>query len=519
MGKYTILVIEDEKLLGESIQEFLSQDFTCILFETAEAAQIWLKEKSAHLIVSDIRLPGQSGVDFLQWIQQSQLEIPVILITAYSSVKNAVDAIKKGAVDYISKPLDLEELDLLIRRALQNRQLYEEVSYHRQKIQNDNIQGYLVGESASSQQNERIVQRLVAIEQNTREVPSVLIVGETGTGKGQLAKRLHQLTPRAKEPFIEFNCTAVPETMFESELFGHEKGAFTGAATQRIGLFEVADQGTLFIDEIGHSSLSIQAKLLKAIEDKRIRRVGGNKEFPVNIRLIVATNLDLEKAINEGTFREDLYHRLAFVQLKLEPLRERPEDIPNLAQSFLVQAKKKYQCFAPELSPENTADLLKYPWPGNLRELRNEIERSVLLYDGAKLDFSYLEGLNTATFGIPQSADIRILPPEGVDLSMMEKQILEQALIQSQNNVTQSAKMLQISRDEMRYRIEKYEIDHEHLRGWSQTLPEEGLDLESLERTFLEQALERTKNNVTSAARLLNVTRDTMRYRIAKYDL
>ncbi len=519
MSQYTVLVIEDESLLGESIQEFLSQDYHCVLFENAEKAQQWLHENTAHVIVSDIRLPGQSGVDFLQWLQQKQINIPVILITAYSTIKNAVDAIKKGAFDYISKPLDLEELDLNIRRTLQNQQLHEEVAYHREKIQSNHFHNYLTGTSTSSQNNERIIQRLVNIEKTTRETPSVLITGETGTGKGMLAKHLHQLSPRAKGPLIEFNCTAVSESLFESELFGHEKGSFTGATCKKIGLFELADHGTLFIDEIGHVPLPMQAKLLKVIEDKKVRRVGGEKEFLIDVRVIVATNVDLEKAILEGTFREDLYHRLTLIHLELMPLRERIEDLPSFAQAFLNQAKQKYQCYAPELTEINLEHLRDYPWPGNIRELRNEIERGVLLYDGAQLDFEYLRKLTAKRSNGCTNQEFILFPSEGLDLALMEKLLMEQAMIQTNNNVTQAAKLLRISRDEMRYRIQKHDIDLQHMRGWSQPIPAEGINLDSLEQTVLEKALEKTKGNVTSAARLLNVTRDTLRYRMSKYSL
>ncbi len=519
MSKYTVVLIEDERLLGESICEFLSQDYTCHRFEAVEPAQRWLGDHTAHVIISDIRLPGMSGLEFLQWLQQQQMEIPVILITAYSSIKNAVEAIKRGAFDYVSKPLDLEELELIVRRALENRHLHEEVRYHRRESQKSSRAGYFLGTSTAAQRVEKIVQRLVQVEQTSGEVPSVLITGETGTGKGELAKRLHQLSPRSHHPFIEFNCTAVPETMFESELFGHEKGSFTGATTRRVGLFELANHGTLFIDEIGHAPLAIQAKLLKLIEDKRVRRIGGNKEFAVDVRLIAATNLDLWQSIEEGSFREDLYHRLAMVHLPLIPLRERLEDIVLMAQTFLNHAKQKYQCSAPELSELNLHDLKNYTWPGNVRELRNEIERSILLYEHGTLDFSYLKQLrSTETIEAPPEEFV-LLPAEGVDLSQVECQLIEQALIQTRQNVSQAAKLLCISRDELRYRIQKYSINLQHLTGWTTPLPLDGISLEQIECQVIKQALHRTKGNVSSASRLLNISRDTLRYRMAKYHL
>jgi len=324
MNSIRLVLIEDERLLARSIHRFLSERYECEWFETVEQAIVYLRKESVDLVISDVQLPKKSGIDLLNWALENQPHFPIILITAFSSVKEAVEAMRKGAYDYMSKPIDLEALELTIERTLKNRRLQNEVLYHR-KQQRAGEGDFLELPSPQFKKIEMMLQRLVEIEQQSGELPSVLITGETGTGKGSLARRLHQQSPRRDDAFIEVNSTAIPETMVETELFGHEKGAFTGAVGQRVGLFELANGGTLFLDEIGHLSLGIQAKLLKVIEDKKVRRIGGNREITVNVRIVAATNIGLEEAVHQGAFRKDLYHRLGLVHLKLPALRETPD--------------------------------------------------------------------------------------------------------------------------------------------------------------------------------------------------
>lgn len=518
--RYKIVIVEDEHLLRKSIHSYLSQKYDCQHFETMEAGREWIEANPVDLILSDIHLPEKSGMDLLRWVQEKKLDIPVILITAYSSVKNAVEAIKQGAADYISKPLDLIEMGLVIERVLETLSLKDEVLYYRKK-DNANKGTHYISQSKESEALEDILQRLIRIEENTGEVPSILVTGETGTGKGVIARRIHQESPRAKSPFIDLNCSAITESMFESEIFGHEKGAFTGAVARRVGLFELAHHGTLFLDEIGHAPLSIQTKLLKAIEDKSIRRVGGSQEISVNVRLVAATNLDLVQAVADGEFREDLYHRLKVIHLKLTPLRERSEDIAALAQFFLDQAGHKYHAQKLHLTQANVSELERYPWPGNIRELRNEIERSVLLYDGKSLNFDHLKSLRP----LPIKAESDSLPQfiqsfQGdLALSKAERYLVEQALIQTDNDLSGAAELLSTSKDVLRHRIKKHSIDMDRLQGWGCSIPEGGIELKSFEKNIISETLKQVKNNVSETSRILNISRETLRYRIEKYKI
>ena len=548
MNSIRLVLIEDERLLGRSIHRFLSERYECEWFETIEQAVVYLRKESVDLVISDVQLPKKSGIDLLNWALENQPHLPIILITAFSSVKEAVEVMRKGAYDYMSKPIDLEALELTIERTLKNRRLQNEVLYHR-KQQRAGEGGFLELPSPQFEKIEMMLQRLVEIEQQSGELPSVLITGETGTGKGSLARRLHQQSPRKDDAFIVVNSTAIPETMVETELFGHEKGAFTGAVSQRVGLFELANGGTLFLDEIGHLSLGIQAKLLKVIEDKKVRRIGGNREITVNVRIVAATNIGLEEAVQQGAFRKDLFHRLGLVHLKLPALRETPDAITVLAELFLQNALRKYPSFpsgklshstnaekSPRISSRGHYALTHYSWPGNIRELKNEIERSILFHSGDSLDFEHLQHLDqnkmpsfsgfsktksepSADTFTESTGTLFQLPAEGLSLLSVEPRLIGQALLQSTGGEHSAAKLLKITQEELRYRLQKYELNQENAQGWEHTLPESGISVSEIEKSYLCQALERTSNNVTGAARLLNLSRDQMRYRLEKYEI
>lgn len=537
-----LLLIEDEMLLGKSIQHFLSsKKYECTWFKTAEEGMEYLQEKAVDLIISDITLPGKSGMDLLNWVAEQEQKTPVILITAHSSVKNAVEAMKKGAVDYISKPLDLNELEFTIRKALKNTRMQEEITYYREKARSgpgDN--DYRLIPYESFQEIDSILQRMVMVEENTGETPSILITGETGTGKGALVRHFHSISPRAKGPFIEINCTAIPESMFESELFGHEKGSFTGAGARRVGLFELANQGALFLDEIGHAPPSIQAKLLKAIEDKKIRRIGGSSEISLDVRLLAATNADIEDKVHAGEFREDLFHRLALIPLKLPALRDCTGAISSMVEFFLKKASQKYKLEPPPLTQKELSILEEYSWPGNIRELKNEIERAVLLYNGKQLNFNHLIQLtqiarkkseqslslsnsidstsNDNTLINSASSDFQ-LPSEGLDLSLVEGALLNQAFQQGEEQAEVAAKLLHITQEEFSHKVKKNKSLSNTQELWGYQIPSEGVQIEAVEKIIVQQALTRCNHKVATAARLLNISRDILRYRLEKLNL
>jgi DNA-binding NtrC family response regulator len=392
-------------------------------------------------------------------------------MTAYGSIEGAVEAVKLGAFDYIKKPVDLEELKLLADRARETSQLKQELSYYRARAARDLPFQGIVGESPALLQVLERVRQIAALD----EIPTVLITGETGTGKGLLARTLHAQSKRAARPFIEVNCTALPATLMEAELFGHERGAFTDAKESKMGLFEAAEGGFLFLDEVGDIEIALQGKLLRAIEERTVRRVGGIRDRKVDVRILAATHRDLEREIEAGRFRNDLYYRLAVILLPLPPLRERGQDVLLLAQHFLRKFNTKYGKRIEALDERAGRLLMGYPWPGNVRELSHVIERAVLWSQGPRLDASQLSLATTsqepAVAGEAQGATAATAPasngpapalgqaPAGdMDLTTWEKTLIERALRESGGNQTQAAKRLGITRDTLRYRLKKFGI-------------------------------------------------------------
>lgn len=366
----SILVIDDEMPIRQTLKEILSYEN----FEVEEAADgssalQKIEQQAFDVILCDIKMPGMDGIELLQKILE-QTDVPVIMISGHGTIETAVEAIKKGAFDYIPKPPDLNRLLVSIRNALDKRKLVEENQRLKKKV--GQVQT-IVGESKAIVQIKEMIQRVA--ETDAR----VLILGESGTGKELVARAIHELSHRSKGPFIEVNCAAIPGELIESQLFGHEKGAFTSAIKQRKGDFELAHGGTLFLDEIGDMSLSAQAKVLRALQENKIMRVGGEKEIPVDVRVIAATNKNLEIEIHEGRFREDLYHRLAVIIIEVPPLRERKEDIPLLVQHFTREISEQYGKKEKKFSPEAIEKLQSFDWPGNIRELRNVVERLLIL--------------------------------------------------------------------------------------------------------------------------------------------
>ena len=450
MSGSTVLIVDDEQSLARSAKAFLADHgYEAEVAGTGEEALELLATLQPDVVFADVRLPGMSGLDLLKRIRAFDPVIPVIMLTAYGSIEGAVEAVKLGAFDYVKKPVDLEELKLLADRARETRLLKQELSYYRRRATTDVGFEGLVGDSRAVHAVLERARQVAALD----ETPPVLLTGETGTGKGLLAHAIHAAGPRAAKPFIEVNCTALPATLMEAELFGHERGAFTDAKESKPGLVEAAEGGFLFLDEIGDVDLAVQGKLLRAIEERVVRRVGSVRERKVDVRIMAATNRDLERAVGEERFRKDLYFRLAVIVLDVPPLRERGEDVLLLTEHFLREFNAKYGKVVRQLSGAARDLLLSYPWPGNVRELSHVIERAVLWSRGPTLDVEHLS--LTRPVGGTDHGDAA-KPVDTATLPQWEKTMIEQALREAGGNQTKAAQRLGISRDTLRYRLKKF---------------------------------------------------------------
>ena len=450
MSGSTVLIVDDEQSLARSAKAFLADHgYEAEVAVTGEQALDLLATLQPDVVFADVRLPGMSGLDLLRRIRAFDPVIPVIMLTAYGSIEGAVEAVELGAFDYVKKPVDLEELKLLADRARETRLLKQELSYYRRRATTDVGFEGLVGESRAVQAVLERARQIAALD----ETPPVLLTGETGTGKGLLARAIHAAGARATKPFIEVNCTALPATLMEAELFGHERGAFTDAKESKPGLVEAAEGGFLFLDEIGDVDLAVQGKLLRVIEERAVRRVGSVRERRVDVRIMAATNRDLERAVDEERFRKDLYFRLAVIVLDVPPLRERGDDVLLLTEHFLRAFNAKYGKVVRELSAAARDLLLSYPWPGNVRELSHVIERAVLWSRGPTLDVEHLS--LTRPVGGTDHGDAA-KPVDSATLPQREKTMIEQALREAGGNQTKAAQRLGISRDTLRYRLKKF---------------------------------------------------------------
>jgi two-component system response regulator AtoC len=451
----SLLIVEDEPLLRKQAASFLERlggDITAV--ETIERARRIITDLSFDYALVDVNLPDGSGLDLLRE-KVFPPNTGVIIMTAEGGVNGAVDAMKLGALDYLTKPFDLGELPLLIARAKRARQ-NERIEEYKRK--SEPSEGFLFGSSLESLQGQ--LEKILGADRRVQtQLPPVLIQGETGTGKTTIARWIHRNGPRATAPLVEVNCSALPETLAESELFGHERGAFTDARTARIGLFEAADGGTLFLDELPSLSLALQAKVLTAVEDRKIRRVGGNREIPVDVRIIAATNRDLPKLVQEGGFREDLFHRLDLYNIYIPPLRERGDDILKLADFFLGNLVKRHRLDGKSFSAGARKNLTAYSWPGNVRELAHEIERAIVFEDNDQLSFDTLakrKPLLPAASGTSDKDWFNenfVFPPEGFMLEEAIMRLIQHALKQTNQNVSAAARLLGVSRDYLRYRV------------------------------------------------------------------
>jgi len=453
MSEARILVVDDEYLIRWTLQQNLEKEgYGVFLAETGEEALDKLKEEAPDLMLLDIKLPGMDGYEVLERGLKVDPGIITIMITAFEDVDKVVKAMRLGAFDYITKPFDFGKVSLSIQKALGASQLKREVRRLRGEKKNwygfDNI-------VAVSKEMERVLQ--IAEKISKSDTATVLIQGESGTGKEVVAHLIHERSKRQNMPFITVNCANFPEQMLENELCGHEKGAFTDAKEVKKGLLEVADEGTLFLDEIGDMNLNLQGKILRLVEQKTFRRIGGLKDIQVDVRIITATNKDLLKLKEEGKFREDLFYRINVASIRIPPLRERPEDVFPLTKYFMQKYKEEFHKNVQKISKGVEDFLRNYNWPGNVRELKNVIERAMILVEGDTLLMEHLpiEILGQASKQGGVIEGIRI-PPDGISLEKVEEALVRQALKMTNGNQTRAAKLLDISRDALRYRMQKF---------------------------------------------------------------
>jgi DNA-binding NtrC family response regulator len=448
MPKSTILVVDDEPLIRWSLTERLKSEGYAVCEAETGAAALEALSEGVDLVLLDYKLPDTDGVTVLRKIKEFDQDILVILLTAYASVETAVEAMKLGAYHFANKPFNLDEVVATVERALETTRLRREVRQYRTNAARPYTLQSLVGTSPSIAALRQLVARVA-----TSPASTVLLTGESGTGKDLIAKIIHYTSDRATRPFMNITCSALPEQLLESELFGHERGAFTDARLQKRGLLETADGGTVFLDEIGEMVPALQAKLLRFLEEKSFKRVGGTHDIRVDVRVIAATNRDLEQEVAKGRFRSDLYYRLNVLPIAIPPLRAHAADVPLLVEYFIDGFNSEFRKRVLGASPAAYTLLQQYGWPGNVRELRNVVERAMLLLDGHRLDAQDFSAL-TATAA--SSAGDFELPAQGVNLEEVERSLVVQALKRAGGNQTKAAALLGLNRDQIRYRIEKF---------------------------------------------------------------
>lgn len=447
-----ILIIDDDQgmqfFLGELLRK---KGYQIEVATSAETALSKVEKDSFSLILLDVRLPGMSGVDAIRRLRELEPQAPIIIMTAYGTKETALQALQQGAYDFFTKPIMVDELLCVLRRALEKRQLQLEIAALEERLKKRYEFENIIGSSGPMQEVFALVRKVAATDS------SVIIYGESGTGKELIAQAIHANSPRGNKSFVKLNCVAIPEGLLESELFGHEKGAFTGAVTQKIGKFELANEGTIFLDEIGDMTLATQSKILRVLQEREFERVGGTKTIKIDVRIIAATNKDLKKAVEDKQFREDLYFRLNVVPIQLPPLRERKEDIPPLVEHFLKEASLKVKKEIKGISKDALEVLMEYNWPGNVRELENCIERAAVITEGefiAKESLPlYLTGPEEAR-PISQEAGISL----DESLAAMEKKLILEALSQAGGIQVKAARLLGITERSLWHRIKKFDI-------------------------------------------------------------
>jgi len=448
-----ILIVEDEAKMRRLLELNLGEDgFTTFSAGDAGTGLKLLRENPIDLVVTDLKLPGMNGLEFLQAVKRQNATLPVVVMTAFGTVETAVEAMKAGASDYVLKPFSLAEMRMVIRKELDVRNLREENRSLREALGKRYAHPNIVARSAKMQETLATVERVAPTN------ATVLLGGESGVGKDLIARAIHEKSRRATGPFVKINSTAIPENLLESELFGYEKGAFTGAAASKPGKFELADKGTLFLDEIGDVPPATQVKLLRVLQEREFERLGGTKTIKVDVRLVAATNRDLRAALEQGTFREDLYYRLNVVPIDIAPLRERKEDIPELVNLFISRFAGDSGKPVEGITPEAMQVLVNYHWPGNVRELQNIIERACALAKGMMIEVSDVRLDSHSTKGA--DAGNHFLPA-GMTLEQWEDEMIQEALRRAHGNKSQAARLLGLSRNALRYRLSKIGIADE----------------------------------------------------------
>ncbi len=467
MSETRALIIDDEPNIAELCRRILNEEGleTSVATTAKEGLRLFERSKP-DIVLLDMMLPEMNGMQVLEKMKKQESHAQIIIITAYATIGNAVEAIKAGAFDYLSKPFMPDELKLTVDKAIEHRRLKEKLQFLQEKDVREYRCDKMLGDSPEMKAVHKTIGKITdLLKGNPQATPTVLIRGETGTGKDLVAKAIHYQGARADCPFIEVNCPAIPEALMEGELFGYEKGAFTDAKSTKKGLFEAADGGTLFLDEVGCLPLGMQAKLLKVIEDKRVRRLGSLADRKVDVRIIAATNRNLEEAVSEGAFRADFFYRLKVMTVELPPLRARGRDVLLVAQHFLTAYAKRYGKRARALTEPAEKAITHYHWPGNVRELKHVIERAVIWSDDETVGPDHLLIQPPRGCGTLPRRDVEEgepgseLAPPGLNLGTVEKELIRKALKQATGNCTKAAALLGLSRDTLRYRLKKHRLN------------------------------------------------------------